>query len=89
MSGPSSRSAVAQAVALVEDGTTVGLGTGLTVAHLVRAHGEHGPAAAHIVTSRRTERWRRGLASKSVPSDRTHALDVAPDGQDRSPSTAG
>jgi ribose 5-phosphate isomerase A len=77
------RAAAEAAAELVEDGSTVGLGTGSTVAHLLPALAGRGLRLRCVATSDETERRARelGLAVEAFQSlDR---LDVAIDGADQ------
>ncbi len=78
--------AAAAAAALVEDGMTVGLGTGSTVGFLLPALAERGLSLRCVATSTRTETEARaaGLAVESFagPAALAH-LDIAIDGADQ------
>jgi ribose 5-phosphate isomerase A len=71
------------AAALVEDGMTVGLGTGSTVAYLLEALAARKLRLRCVATSVRTEEaaQRRGLGVE--PFDRLDRLDIAIDGADQ------
>ena len=77
------RRAAEAAAALVEDGMTVGLGTGTTVAHLLPALAARGLSGLRCVaTSPRTEAAARALGLPVEPFA-LPALDVAIDGADQ------
>ena len=73
------------AAALVEDGMTVGLGTGSTVAHLLPALAERGsaghPLRRHLAGDRGGRR--ASSASRSRTSSALERLDIAIDGADQ------
>ena len=71
------------AAALVADGMVVGLGTGSTVAYLLSAVAERGPAARYVATSPRTERAARELGLPLEPFDSVDRLDLTIDGADQ------
>lgn len=71
------------AAALVEDGMTVGLGTGSTVAHLLDALAVRGVAARYVATSPRTEERARSLGLAVEPFGSHEHFDVAIDGADQ------
>jgi ribose 5-phosphate isomerase A len=72
------------AAALVQDGMTVGLGTGSTVAFLLPALAERGLAKIRCVaTSPQTEARARELGIPVEPFDHLERLDVAIDGADQ------
>lgn len=71
------------AVALVEDGMNVGLGTGSTVAHLLRALAERGLSVRCVSTSPRTEEVARSLGLDVTTPDDLGRLDIAIDGADQ------
>jgi ribose 5-phosphate isomerase A len=78
--------AAAAAAALVEDGMTVGLGTGSTVAFLLPALAERRLGLRCVATSPRTEVAARELGLEVVPFSGVEALpslDVAIDGADQ------
>jgi ribose 5-phosphate isomerase A len=80
------RAAAAAAAALVEDGMTVGLGTGSTVAFLLPALAERRLGLRCVATSPRTEVAARELGLEVVPFSGVEALpslDVAIDGADQ------
>ena len=72
------------AAAQVEDGMTVGLGTGSTVAHLLPALAERRLSGIRCVaTSPATEEAGRGLGIEIEPFDTLERLDIAIDGADQ------
>jgi ribose 5-phosphate isomerase A len=71
------------AAELVEDGMTVGLGTGSTVAHLLRALADRGLELTCVATSPATEKHARELGIKVEGFDTIEALDIAIDGADQ------
>ncbi|MGI8421475.1 MAG: ribose 5-phosphate isomerase A [Gaiellaceae bacterium] len=75
------RVAAEAAAALVEDGMTVGLGTGSTVAYLLSAL--VGLDLRCVATSLRTEQAARELGLAVEPFDRLAGLDIAIDGADQ------
>jgi ribose 5-phosphate isomerase A len=78
------RIAAEAAAALVEDGMTVGLGTGSTVAHLLPAIAARGLAEIRCVaTSVATEEQARGLGIPVEEFSELARLDVAIDGTDQ------
>src|SRR5687767_11594202 len=78
------RAAARAAAALVEDGMTVGLGTGSTVAHLLDALAERGLKRIRCVsTSVATERRAAELGLPGEEFDRVEGLDIAIDGTDQ------
>lgn len=80
------RAAAEAAVALVEDGMALGLGTGSTMRFAVDALGrrvrEEGLRVVGIPTSIRTEEQARGLGIPIAGFDTLFALDLAIDGAD-------
>lgn len=77
------RIAAEAAAALVEDGMTVGLGTGSTVAHLLPALARRGLSGIRCVaTSVATEEQARELGIPVEDFDTLERLDVAIDGTD-------
>lgn len=73
------------AVALIEDGMRVGLGTGSTATFAVRALAERLGTGLRIVgvpTSRQTEELARGLGIPLAELDEVDALDITIDGAD-------
>lgn len=77
------RRAAEAAAALVEDGMTVGLGTGSTVAHLLTALAARRLSLRCVATSVRTEAAARALGLAVEPFDTLERLDVAIDGTDQ------
>jgi ribose 5-phosphate isomerase A len=75
------RAAAEEAARLVEDGMTVGLGTGTTVAYLLRAL--RGRKVRCVATSPRTEQAARELGLPLEPFDELDRLDIAIDGADQ------
>ncbi len=77
------KKAAAQAAAeLVEDGMTVGLGTGSTVAYLLPALASRRLALRCVATSPRTDEIARGLGLPTQPFDGVDRFDIAIDGAD-------
>jgi len=77
------RLAAEAAAELVEDGMTVGLGTGSTVAHLLPALARRGVSGIRCVaTSVATEEQARGLGIPVEDFDTLERLDIAIDGTD-------
>ncbi|MFN8216084.1 MAG: ribose 5-phosphate isomerase A [Solirubrobacterales bacterium] len=77
------RVAAEAAAALVEDGMTIGLGTGSTVAHLLPALARRGLAGIRCVaTSVATEEQARGLGIPVEEFSSLSRLDIAIDGTD-------
>src|SRR4051812_42435797 len=77
------RAAARAAAELVEPGSTVGLGTGSTVAHLLPALAERDLGLRCVATSDATERAALALGLHVEPFDTLAALDVAIDGTDQ------
>lgn len=77
------RLAAEAAASLVEDGMTVGLGTGSTVAHLLTALARRGLSVRCVATSVRTEDAARALGLAVEPFTTLDRLDVAIDGTDQ------
>jgi ribose 5-phosphate isomerase A len=76
--------AVAEAAALlVEDGSTIGLGTGSTVAYLLPALARRGLRLRCVSTSVATEVAARELGLEVEPFERLVRLDIAIDGADQ------
>jgi len=71
------------AAELVEDGMAVGLGTGTTVDHFLRALAGRAPAIRCVATSLRTERAARELGLAVEPFEGLERLDLAVDGADQ------
>jgi ribose 5-phosphate isomerase A len=83
-SAQSEKQAAAEAAAtLVEDGMTVGLGTGSTVAYLLSALAVRGLDVRCIATSPRTEEAAGGLGLRLEPFDSLDRLDLTIDGADQ------
>ena len=84
MSVEHEKQAAAEAAAqLVEDGMTVGLGTGSTVAHLLPALVARGLTFRCVATSLRTEDEARALGLPVEPFTGIARLDIAIDGADQ------
>ena len=77
------RVAAEAAAELVEDGMTVGLGTGSTVAHLLPALAARGLGIRCVATSPMTEHTARELGLQVESFDRLDRLDIAIDGADQ------
>ena len=77
------RAAAEAAAALVEDGSTVGLGTGTTVAHLLPALARRGLSLRCVATSVATEVAARALGLVVEPFEQLARLDIAIDGADQ------
>jgi ribose 5-phosphate isomerase A len=77
------RAAAEAAALLVEDGMTVGLGTGSTVAHLLHALAARKLSLRCVSTSPQTEVAARELGLGVEPFERLDRLDVAIDGADQ------
>ena len=77
------RAAAEAAAALVEDGSTVGLGTGTTVAHLLPALARRGLSLRCVATSVATEVAARALGLVVEPYEQLARLDIAIDGADQ------
>lgn len=77
------RAAAEAAAELVEDGMTVGLGTGSTVAHLLTALAERRLDIRCVATSVRTELAGRELGLRIEPFEELDRLDIALDGADQ------
>jgi ribose 5-phosphate isomerase A len=77
------RLAAEAAALLVDDGMTVGLGTGSTVAHLLPALAARGLSLRCVATSPQTEERGRALGLAVEPFDRLDRLDIAIDGADQ------
>jgi ribose 5-phosphate isomerase A len=77
------RIAAEAAAALVEDGMTVGLGTGSTVAHFLPALAVRRLELRCVATSTRTEEHARDLGLAVEPFERPDRLDLAVDGADQ------
>ena len=77
------RAAAEAAAALVEDGMTVGLGTGSTVAYLLPALAARGLRLRCVATSPQTERAALELGLSVEPFEGLDRLDIAIDGADQ------
>jgi ribose 5-phosphate isomerase A len=77
------RIAAEAAAELVEDGMTVGLGTGSTVAHLLPALAARGLDLTCVATPPATEKHARDLGITVEGFDTIEALDIAIDGADQ------
>ena len=77
------RAAAEAAAALVEDGSTVGLGTGSMVGHLLYALAARQLRMRCVATSPATELAARELGIAVEPFDRLDRLDIAIDGADQ------
>ena len=77
------RAAAEQAAGLVEDGMTVGLGTGSTVAYLLPALAERRLTLRCVATSPQTEQTARELGFSLEPFDALDRLDLTIDGADQ------
>jgi ribose 5-phosphate isomerase A len=77
------RLAAEAAAQLVEDGMTLGLGTGTTVAFLIPALARRSLRLRCVATSTRTEEAARGLGLRVEPFDLIDRLDMAIDGADQ------
>lgn len=77
------RAAGEAAAALVEDGMTLGLGTGSTVAHFLPAVAARGLDVVCVATSPRTEEAARGLGLRVRAFEQLERLDLAVDGADQ------
>src|SRR5215203_5254997 len=77
------RVAAEAAAALVDDGSTVGLGTGTTVAYLLPALAKREPSLRCVATSVATEVAARALGFAVEPFERLDRLDIAIDGADQ------
>jgi ribose 5-phosphate isomerase A len=77
------RAAANAAAELVEDGMTVGLGTGSTVGFLLPALAARRLRLRCVATSARTARLARELGLAVEPFDRLERLDLAIDGADQ------
>jgi ribose 5-phosphate isomerase A len=77
------RAAAEQAAGLVEDGMTVGLGTGSTVAYLLPALAERRLTLRCVATSPQTEQTARELGFSLETFDALDSLDLTIDGADQ------
>jgi ribose 5-phosphate isomerase A len=75
--------AAAASAELVEDGMTVGLGTGSTVAYLLPVLARRGLGIRCVATSPRTEDAARALGIRVEPFDSIDRFDIAIDGADQ------
>jgi ribose 5-phosphate isomerase A len=71
------------AAGLIEDGMTVGLGTGSTVAHFLPALASRELDIRCVATSPRTEEAARALGLRVQPFEQLDRLDIAVDGADQ------
>ena len=81
MNDAAKRAAAEAAVALIEDGMLVGLGTGSTMRFAIEALGRRRPRITGVPTSKRTEALARELGIALVEPD-DKKLDLAIDGAD-------
>jgi ribose 5-phosphate isomerase A len=77
------QAAAEQAAGLVEDGMTLGLGTGTTVAYLLPVLAARNLNLRCVATSPRTERTARELGFSLEPFDALDRLDLTIDGADQ------
>jgi len=77
------RAAAEAAALLVEDGMTVGLGTGTTVSYLLPALARRGLSVRCVATSERTASAAAKLGLAVEPFNALDALDIAIDGADQ------
>jgi ribose 5-phosphate isomerase A len=77
------RIAAEAAAQLVEDGMTLGLGTGTTVAFLLPALARRSLRLRCVATSPQTDEVARGIGLEVEPFDRIDRLDMAIDGADQ------
>jgi ribose 5-phosphate isomerase A len=77
------RAAAEEAARLAEDGMTVGLGTGSTVAYLLPALAARGLDLRCVATSPRTDQAARQLGLPLEPFESLNRLDLAIDGADQ------
>jgi ribose 5-phosphate isomerase A len=77
------RAAAETAALLVEDGMTVGLGTGSTFAHLLPALAARRLELRCVATSPHTEETARSLGLRVEPFEHVQRLDLAIDGADQ------
>jgi ribose 5-phosphate isomerase A len=77
------RAAAEEAARLVEDGSTVGLGSGTTVAHFLAALARRDLRLTCVATSGSTEEAARALGLPVQPFDLLDRLDIAVDGADQ------
>ena len=76
------RAAALEALKLVEDGMTLGLGTGSTAAHFVDALAAGGRRVRGVPTSEDTRRRAEAAGLSLVEPDETTVVDLAVDGTD-------
>lgn len=76
------RAAAAAALALVDDGMTLGLGTGSTAAHFIDLLGKSGRRVVGVVTSEATTRLAAAAGVTIIEPDETTEIDLAVDGAD-------
>jgi ribose 5-phosphate isomerase A len=81
--GDEKRAAAEEAARLPEDGMTVGLGTGSTVAYLLPALADRELSLRCVATSPRTEAAARKLGISVEPFEVLERLDIAIDGADQ------
>jgi ribose 5-phosphate isomerase A len=81
--GAEKRAAAEAAVALIEDGNRVGLGTGSTVAPMLPALAARGLRLRCVATSVATEVAARALGLPVEPFEQLDRLDIAIDGADQ------
>ena len=77
------RAAAEAAAEVVDDGCTVGLGTGSTVAYLLPALARRKERLRCVATSEATEEAARRLGLRVEPFERLERLDIAIDGADQ------
>jgi ribose 5-phosphate isomerase A len=77
------RDAAQRAAALVEDGMSVGLGTGSTIGHLLPALAARGLDLRCVATSERTAAAAAALGLRVEPFTELSRLDIAIDGADQ------
>ncbi len=82
MSDLAKRAAAREAATRVEDGMTLGLGTGSTVAYFLDALGERGLDVAGVPTSEATASRCRELGIRLLGLDEVATLDLVVDGAD-------
>lgn len=75
--------AAVHAAHLIPDGAAVGLGTGVTVSHLLPVLAESGGGHTFVATSPATERAARALGLEIRPFEQLDRLDIAIDGADQ------
>jgi ribose 5-phosphate isomerase A len=77
------RAAAEAAAALVKDGSTIGLGSGSTVAHLLPVLARRQLSLRCVATSPATEESARDLGLQVEPFEAVDSLDIAIDGADQ------